>query len=38
MKKSMGLGGSIVSRNILENKGRIKWCFRENPVNSVDNG
>ncbi len=32
------MGGSIVSRNILEQKGRIKWCFRENPVNPLDNG
>ena len=38
MKQSMNMGGSIVSRNILENKGRIKWCFRENPVNTIDNG
>ena len=38
MKQSMNMGGSIVSKNILENKGRIKWCFRENPVNSIDNG
>ena len=38
MKKSTNMGGSIVSRNILENKGRIKWCFREKPVNQVDNG
>lgn len=38
MKQSMNMGGSIVSRNVLENKGRLKWCFRENPVNAVDNG
>ncbi len=38
MNKSMNMGGSIVSRNILEQKGRIKWCFRENPVNPLDNG
>ena len=38
MKKSMNMGGSIVSKNILENKGRIKWCFREESVNPVDNG
>ena len=38
MKQSMNMGGSIVSRNVLENKGRLKWCFREDPVNAVDNG
>ena len=38
MRKSMNMGGSLVSRNILEEKGRIRWCFREEPVNSVDNG
>lgn len=38
MKKSMNMGGSVVSKNILENKGRLKWCFRENSVNEVDNG
>ena len=36
--KSMGMGGSIVSRNILEKKGRLKWCIKEAPVNPVDNG
>ena len=29
MRKSMNMGGSIVSKNILEKKGRVKWCFRE---------
>lgn len=38
MKKSMNMGGSVVSKNILEKNGRIKWCFREESVNSVDNG
>ncbi len=38
MNKSMNLGGSVVSKNILEKKGRIKWCFRENGVNELDNG
>ncbi|MGY3665815.1 MAG: immunity protein Imm33 domain-containing protein [Roseburia sp. 1XD42-69] len=38
MKKSMNMGGSIVSKNILEKKGRLKWCFRENGVNEIDNG
>ncbi|WP_312335311.1 immunity protein Imm33 domain-containing protein [Anaerospora hongkongensis] len=38
MNKSMGLGGSIVSRNILESKGNLKWCIKERPVNELDNG
>jgi len=38
MKKSMNLGGAIVSNNILEGKGRVKWCFREESVNDIDNG
>ena len=38
MDKSMNLGGSIVSKNIIENKGKLKWCFREPSVNDIDNG
>lgn len=38
MKQSMNMGGSIVSKNILKGKGRIKWCFREQSVNAIDNG
>ena len=38
MKKSMNMGGSIVSKNILENKGRIRWVAREEGVNHLDNG
>lgn len=38
MKKSMNMGGSIVSKNILEHKGKLKWCFREQSVNEIDNG
>lgn len=38
MKKSMNMGGSVVSKNILEKKGRLKWCFREQSVNNIDNG
>lgn len=38
IKKTMNLGGSIVSKNIVENRGRIKWCFREQSVNAIDNG
>lgn len=38
MKQNMNMGGSIVSMNILEKKGRMKWCFREESVNEIDNG
>lgn len=38
MKQSMNMGGSVVSRNILEKNCRIKWCFREESVNAIDNG
>lgn len=31
-------GGSIVSKNILEGKGRLTWILREDSVDSVDNG
>lgn len=31
-------GGCIVSNNILQKKGHLKWCVREMPYNSVDNG
>ena len=36
--KGMGLGASIVSNNILENKANIKWKLRESSVNELDNG
>ena len=38
MKQSMNMGGSIATKNILERNGRIKWCFREESVNAIDNG
>ncbi|MCA1057599.1 DUF2185 domain-containing protein [Rossellomorea aquimaris] len=38
MKKSSELGGSVVSKNILNSKGKLKWCIKEEPVNDVDNG
>ena len=34
----MGLGASIVSNNILENKAHIKWILREDSVDELDNG
>lgn len=38
LKKGSGLGGSVVSNNILTKKGSLKWCIKESPVNSLDNG
>ncbi|WP_397538214.1 DUF2185 domain-containing protein [Rummeliibacillus pycnus] len=38
MKKSSGLGGSVVSNNISQNIGELKWCIKEQPVNDLDNG
>ncbi|AEN89413.1 MULTISPECIES: immunity protein Imm33 domain-containing protein [Priestia] len=38
MKTSSGLGGSVVSNNILKNIGDLKWCIKEEPVNDLDNG
>lgn len=38
MNKGMGLGGSVVSKNILEHKGNLKWCIKEAPINRLDNG
>jgi len=37
-KTGMGLGASIVSNNILKNKANIKWIFREDSVDELDNG
>lgn len=36
--KSANMGGSIISKNILQNKGKIKWCIKEKPRNNLDNG
>jgi hypothetical protein len=38
MSSGMGLGGSVVSKNILEHKGVLKWCIKEAPINELDNG
>lgn len=37
-KIGIGLGASIVSNNILKNKANIKWIFREDAVDELDNG
>lgn len=37
-KTGMGLGASIVSNNILKNKANIKWIFREDSADELDNG
>ncbi|BDC94776.1 immunity protein Imm33 domain-containing protein [Treponema bryantii] len=38
MKNQRNLGGAVVSKNILEGYGRLKWCVRENSINDIDNG
>lgn len=30
-------GGSIISKNILSHKGKLRWCVREESANDVDN-
>lgn len=31
-------GGCVVSKNIINKKGQLKWCLREEPMNKNDNG
>lgn len=31
-------GGSIVSKNVLEQRAPLRWAFREEAVDAVDNG
>ena len=31
-------GGSIVSKNILSHKGKLRWCVREEAINDVKKG
>jgi len=34
----MSMGGCVISKNILNGKGNLRWCVREEGVNEVDNG
>jgi len=34
----MNLGGSMVSNNLLNGKGELRWCVKHAPVNELDNG
>ncbi|MFA0814202.1 MAG: DUF2185 domain-containing protein [Anaerofustis sp.] len=36
--KSAGLGGCIISRNIIDAKGELRWCVKDEAVNELDNG
>lgn len=36
--ESMGMGGCVVSKNILNGQGNVKWCIRESAVHELDNG
>ncbi|MEZ3421758.1 MAG: DUF2185 domain-containing protein [Eubacterium sp.] len=38
MRKNNSMGGCVVSNNLLNSKGSLKWCFREMPINSIDTG
>lgn len=31
-------GGCVVSNNIINKKGVLKWCVRDESLNPVDNG
>lgn len=37
-KKSMGLGGSIVSKHLLDSEGELQRCVRDEAANPLDNG
>ena len=37
-EEKMHLGGSVVSNHILENNAKLKWIFREDTVDELDNG
>uniref|UniRef100_I5AXN5 Immunity protein Imm33 domain-containing protein n=1 Tax=Eubacterium cellulosolvens (strain ATCC 43171 / JCM 9499 / 6) TaxID=633697 RepID=I5AXN5_EUBC6 len=36
--KTHNLGGCIITRSLYERSSKLKWMFRENPVNDADNG
>ena len=36
--KTESLGGALVSRNLLEGRGRLRWAFREAGANPADTG
>jgi len=38
MDNMKNLGGVIISKNIIEKNGLLKWCIREEPMNINDNG
>ena len=35
---SMGMGGSILSNNLLNGKGKLRWCVRDKGAHEMDNG
>ena len=35
---SMRMGGSTLSNNLLNGKGKLRWCIREKSKHQVDNG
>lgn len=38
LMKTHNLGGCIVTKSLYEGTSKLKWIFREEPVNPVDNG
>lgn len=38
MKFMKKYGGSVVSNNIINGSGVLKWCIREESLNDIDNG
>ncbi len=36
--KTHNLGGCIITRSLYEDTSKLKWIFREEPVNPADNG
>lgn len=36
--KGAGLGGCVATKNLLQKKGTLKWCYKDVPVNDLDNG
>ena len=35
---SMGMGGSILSNNLLNGKGKLRWCVKSTGAHEMDNG
>ena len=38
MIEGMNMGGCLVSKNILDGKGKVTWCFKGPSAHELDNG